>query len=60
MSCGVGPRSGSDLALLGLPAATAPIQPLAQEPPYALGIALKTKKKEKINNYKHLCFFSTY
>ena len=50
MSCGVGCRRGSDLVLLWLwrrPVATAPIQPLAWEPPYAVGMALeKTKKKE--------------
>ena len=37
MSCGVGCRRGSDLALLwlwGRPAAAAPIQPLAWELPY--------------------------
>ena len=48
MSCGVGCRRGSD---------TAPIQPLAWEPPYASGAAQeiatttknkKTKKKKKI------------
>ena len=42
MSCGVGPRRGSDLALLWLwhrLAAVALI--LAQEPPYAMGRALK-------------------
>ena len=53
VSCGVGHRCGSDLALLWLwcrPAATTPIQSLAWEPPYALGVALKrpkTKKKKK-------------
>jgi len=38
VSCGVGRRRGSDPALLWLwrrPVATAPIQPLAWEPPYA-------------------------
>ena len=30
-----------------LPAATAPIWPLAWEPPYAVGAALKSKKKKK-------------
>ena len=42
MSCGVGCRRGSDPALLWLwrrPVATAPIQPLAWEPPYAEGAA---------------------
>ena len=51
MSCGVGHKCGLDLVLLWLrrrPAATAPMQPLAWEPPYALGMALKRlKKKEK-------------
>ena len=44
MSCGVGRRHGSDPALLWLwwrPAAAAPIRPLAWEPPYAAGVALK-------------------
>ena len=51
MSCGVGHRCGSDPTLLWLwrrLAATAPIQPLAWEPPHAVGVALeKTKKKEE-------------
>ena len=45
MSCGVGHRHGSDLALLWLwckPAAVAPIRPLAWEIPYAVGVALNT------------------
>ena len=44
MSC------GSDPTLLWLwrrPAAAALIQPLAWEPPYAVGAALKSKKKKK-------------
>ena len=44
MSCGAGHRRGLDLALLWLwrrPVATAPIGPLAWEPPYASGVALK-------------------
>ena len=51
MSCGVGPRCGSDLALLWLwcrPAAAAPIRPLAWELPYAAAAALKNKNKIKI------------
>ena len=51
MSCGVGRRHGSDLALLWLwrsPAAAAPIRPLAWEPPYAVGKPLKKQKKKKI------------
>ena len=51
MSCGVGYRRGSDLALLWLwrrPTAITPIRPLAWELPYALSVALeKTKKKKK-------------
>ena len=62
MSCGVGCRRGLDPALLWLwrrPVATAPIQPLAWEPPYAAGAAQeiattltptkdkKTKKQKK-------------
>ena len=50
MSCGVGHRHSSDLALLWLwcrPAATTPIQPLSWELPYATGVALKDKKKKK-------------
>ena len=49
MSCGVGNRRGLDLALLWLwrsLAATAPIRPLAWEPPYAAGAALKSKTKQ--------------
>ena len=49
-SCGVGCRWGSDLALLWLwhrPGATAPIRPLAWEPPYAEGAALKRRKTNK-------------
>ena len=48
MSCGVGYRHGSDVALLWLwcrLAAAAPIQSLAWELSYALGAALKKKKK---------------
>ena len=56
MSCGVGRRHGSDPALLWLwrrLAATAPIRPLAWEPPYAAGAAQEiattttTTKKDK-------------
>ena len=48
MSCGVGHRLGLDLAFLGLwcLAAVAPIRPLAWEPPYAEGVALKKAKKK--------------
>ena len=50
MSCGVGHRHGSDVAVLWLwrrLVAIAPIGPLAWEPPYATGAALKKKKKKK-------------
>ena len=50
MSYGVGHRCSSGLALLWLwrrLAATAPIGPLAWEPPYAAGAALKRPKKKK-------------
>ena len=53
MTCGVGHRYGSDLALLwlwGRLTATAPIRSLAWERSYVMGAALKgqkTKKKKK-------------
>ena len=54
MSCGVGLRRGWDPMLLWLwyrPTATAPIRPLAWEPPYAIDEALeKTKRQKKILN----------
>ena len=68
VSCGVGCRCGSDPALLWLwrrPVATAPIGPLAWEPPYAAGAAQeiatttttkrqkKKKKKKKKKKTKH-------
>ena len=46
MSCGIGCRHGSDLALLWLwyrLAARAPLRPLAWELSYAMGEALKSK-----------------
>ena len=49
MSCGVGHRCGSYLALLCLwyrLAAAAPFGPLAWEPPYTMGVALKRQKKK--------------
>ena len=52
VSCGVGRRRGSNPELLWLwrrPAATAPIGPLAWEPPYAAGVALEKAKRQKIN-----------
>ena len=54
VSCGVGHRHGSDPALLWLwhrPTATAPIRPLAWEPPYAKGEGLeKAKRQNKQTN----------
>ena len=50
MSCGVGGRCGSDPEVLWLwcrPAARAPIRPLAGQPPYAAGAALKRQKDQK-------------
>ena len=50
MSCGIGHIRGSDLALLWLwfrPEATAPIRPLAWEPPYVAGVALKKGKTKQ-------------
>ena len=50
MSCGVGHRYSSDPTLQWLwcrLAASAPIQPLAWEPPYAPGAALKKTKDKK-------------
>ena len=50
MSCGVGQRQGSDLALLWLwcrLAAVALMRPLAWESPYAMGAALKSKNKNE-------------
>ena len=55
MSRGVGPKRGSDLALLWLwrsSAATAPIRPLAWEPPYAVDAALKKKKRQNKKLYR--------
>ena len=50
MSCGVGHRGGSDLALLWSRhrwAAVVLIRPLAWELPYDTGMALKKKQKKK-------------
>ena len=54
MSCGVGRRHSSEMVLLWLwrrPLATALIRPLAWEPPYAMGAALKRQKNNK-NKFK--------
>ena len=57
VSRGVGCRHGSDPTLLRLwcgSTATAPIGPLAWEPPHATSVALKSKKKKKGElNKKH-------
>ena len=50
MNCGIGHRQGLDSALQWLwcrPGATAPIQPLAWERLYAVGVALKRQKQNK-------------
>ena len=58
MSCGVGHRHGSDLALLaGLwhrLIATALIPPLAWESPCASGVALKKDKKIEKSNFSQV------
>ena len=50
VSCGAGCRHDTDPALLWLwrPADTAPIRPLAWEPPCAAGVALKKPHTKKI------------
>ena len=56
MSSGIGCGRGSDPALLWLwrrPGATAPIQPLAWEPPYAAGMALEKAKRQKNKKTKN-------
>ena len=55
MSCGVGPRRGSDLVLLWLwhrLAAVDLIRPLALEPPCAVGVGLKRQKPRPPKNGK--------
>ena len=50
LSCGIDHRCDLDPVLLWLwyrVAAVDPIQPLAWEPPYATGVALKKQKKKK-------------
>ena len=63
MSCGVGRRRGSDPALLWLwrkPVATAPIRPLAWEPPYAEGAAQEMAKRQKKKKITFLVFVGMY
>ena len=60
MSCGVGCRCRSDLALLWLwcsRAAVAQIQPLAWKLPYAAGAALGRKKNKK-KKFFFFCLFA--
>ena len=55
MSCGIGCSHGLDPVLLLLwcrPAAAALIQPLAWEPPHAVGVALGKKKEY---THIHIC-----
>ena len=50
MSCGVSCRRGLDATLLWLwrrPVATAPVRPLAWEPPHAEGAAQEVAKRQK-------------
>ena len=50
VSCGVGLRHGLDPVLLcRRPTALALIRPLAWELPYAVGVALRRKKKNREN-----------
>jgi len=59
VSCGVGFRCGSDPALLWLwrrPAATAPIRPLAWEPPFAVGAAQEMAERQKNKIKKDLLY----
>ena len=65
MSCGVGCRRGSEPALLWLwrrPVATAPIGPLAWEPPYAAGAAQEkqNKTKKKPQNSFSFCLLEKF
>ena len=58
MSCGVGCRCSLDLALLWLwcrSIAVALIPPLPWESPYATGVALKKKEKEKVSEQNPAC-----
>ena len=54
MSCGVGRRRGSDPALLWLwhRLVDAALRPLAWEPPYAAGAALKRQKNKNKSKTK--------
>ena len=57
MSCGEGCRCGLDPALLWLwfrPVATAPIRPLAWEPPCTAGAAQEMAKRKKKKKYIYI------
>ena len=57
MSCGVGRRRGSDPTLLWLwrrMVATAPIRPLAWEPPYAVAVAQEMAKRQQQQQQKYI------
>ena len=59
MSRGVGRRRGLDLVLLWLwcrPAAVAPVQPLAWDPPYAMDAALKGQKDKKKKRFSKMIY----
>ena len=58
MSCGVSSRYDVDPTLLWLWCRPAPVECLAWEPPYAVGAALKSKKKKK--ERKHIIFMHKY
>ena len=63
MGCGVGCRHGLDLVLLRLwhrPAAVALVRPLAWEPPYAVGLALKRPKTKKKTKNSYFCILILY
>ena len=63
MSCGIGRRHGLDLVLLWLwcsLAAAASIRPLAREPPYAEGVALKKKRKKEKRKKDYIFFQWAY
>ena len=62
MSCGVGRRHGSDPTLLWLWCrllATALIQTLDWEPPYAASVALKRQKKRTTEDKEYLLYLLT-
>ena len=61
MSCGVGLRCSSDPAVLWLwcrPVVTAPVGPLAWDPPYAMGAAIKKKTKRPKKLFLSIYFWA--